>query len=103
MDTQAIKQKIMKGELTDDELSNLLNKPNNALIRKRGGSFMKNILKGFIEGYTAPNMWRLTLEAILIFLVVAGVVFLSYAGRIDTTITAVLLAFVLGFLFGKIK
>jgi hypothetical protein len=60
-------------------------------------------LKGFLEGYTAPVMWRLGLEMALIFSVVAGIIFLSYAGRIDVTITSVLLAFVLGFLFGKIK
>ena len=104
MDTQAIKQKILAGEMTDDQLSNLLgNKSNNTHAHKQGGSFLKTILKGFIEGYTAPNMWRLTLEFILILLVVAGIIFLSYAGRIDAMVTSVLLAFVLGFLFGKIK
>lgn len=101
MDTQAIKQKILTGEITDEELSNLL--ANNSHPRKQDGSFLKTILKGFIEGYTAPNMWRLTLEAILIFFVIVGIVFLSYAGRIDAMVTSVLLAFVLGFLFGKIK
>lgn len=104
MDTQAIKQKILKGEMTDEEFSNLLdNKFNNLHSHKRSGSFLKTILKGFIEGYTAPNMWRLTLEFVLILLVVVGIVCLSYAGRIDAMVTSVLLAFVLGFLFGKIK
>jgi hypothetical protein len=104
METQSVKQKILKGEMTDEELSGLLNgKNNNAHSHRQGGSFLKTILKGFIEGYTAPNMWRLTLEAILILVVILGIVILSYTGRIDSIITSVLLSFVLGFLFGKIK
>ena len=103
MDTQTIKQKILAGEMTDGELASLLGNKTNLNTHKQGGSFLKTILKGFVEGYTTPNMWRLTLEFILILLVVAGIIFLSYAGRIDAMVTSVLLAFVLGFLFGKIK
>jgi hypothetical protein len=97
MDTKTIKQRVLSEDMTDDELLNLLSK------RKQGGSFLKTILKGFLEGYTAPVMWRITLEITLIFLVVAGIILLSYVGRIDAMTTSVLLAFVLGFLFGKIK
>jgi lipopolysaccharide export LptBFGC system permease protein LptF len=101
MDAQIIKQKILTGEMTDNELSSLLG--NNSHSRKQGGNFLKTILKGFIDGYTAPNMWRLALEFILILFVVIGIIVLSYSGRIDATITSVLMAFILGFLFGKIK
>lgn len=99
MDAAAIKQKILAGEMSEIELADLLGSKSH----KQGGSFLKTILKGFLEGYTAPIMWRLTLEMILIFLVIAGVITLSILGKIDATITSVLLAFVLGFLFGKIK
>ena len=98
---QTLKDKITKGEISDDELSALLGKPNGH--PREQASFLKTILKGFLEGYTAPNMWRLTLEATLIFFALAAVVILSYAGRIDATVTSVLLVFVFGFLFGKIK
>jgi hypothetical protein len=104
MEAQTIKQKILAGEITDEELSHLLgNKPSNSAPHKQGSSFMKSILRGFIEGYTAPNMWRLGLEFTLILIVVVGIVLLSFTGRIDAMLTSVLLAFVLGFLFGKIK
>ena len=104
MDIQTIRQRILEGDLSDKELSVILNEPDNHThARTKGGSFLKTILKGFIEVYTAPNMWRLTLEAILILIVVVGIIILSYAGRIEAMITSVLLAFVLGFLFGKIK
>ena len=104
MDAPTIKQKIIKGEMTDEELSTLLgNKTNNVHHHKQSGNFLKTILEGFIDGYTAPNMWRLALEAFLVFFVTVGIVFLSYTGRVDTMGTSILLAFVLGFLFGKIK
>lgn len=99
MEAKTVKEKILKGDMTDTELENLLK----ATHHKQGSGFLKTILKGFLEGYTAPTMWRMTLEITLIFLVVTGIVILSYAGRIDTMVTSVLLAFVLGFLFGKIK
>ncbi len=104
MDTQTIKQKILSGEMTDVELKDLIsNKANSSHTRKHNSGFLKTILKGFIEGYTAPNMYRATLEALLILLIITGVVILSYVGRIDAIVTSVLLAFVLGFLFGKFK
>ncbi|MFL5762739.1 MAG: hypothetical protein ACJ77K_02285 [Bacteroidia bacterium] len=100
MDVQAIKRKIMANEMSDDELLGLVS----PAIHHRGkGSFLKTILKGFVDAYTAPNMWRVMLQAILIFVVIIGTVLLSYWGRIDATVTSVLLAFVLGFLFGKFK
>ncbi|MDF2439003.1 MAG: hypothetical protein K0Q95_3379 [Bacteroidota bacterium] len=100
MDAKTIKQQIISGALSEDELSAILNKGNS--LSKRGG-FLKTILKGFIEGYTAPNMWRMTLETFLLFSVITGIIILSYAGHLDMMITSVLLAFVLGFIFGKIK
>jgi hypothetical protein len=99
MDTKTVKEQIISGKLSDSELSSLLGK--GSMPRK--GSFLKTIMKGFIDGYTAPNMLRMSLEAVLIFSVIAGTIFLSYAGQLNMMITAVLLAFVLGFLFGKIK
>jgi lipopolysaccharide export LptBFGC system permease protein LptF len=103
MDPQTLKQRIIDGEMTDAELQDLLNVKLVSQPKKQGGGFLKTILKGFLEGYTAPNMWRMTLEAILILMVILGVVFLSYNGRIDGVVSSVILAFVLGFLFGKIK
>ena len=43
------------------------------------------------------------LEISLIFTVVVAVVLLSFFGKIDATVTSVLLSLVLGFLFGKMK
>jgi hypothetical protein len=99
MDAASIIEKINSGKMSEHELTELLS----GKSHKTGGSFLKTILKGFLEGYTAPVMWRMTMEMILIFLVIAGIVTLSILGRIDAMITSVLLAFVLGFLFGKIK
>ena len=99
-----LKEKILKGEMTDEDLLHLfVDKTPAGHHRKQHGSFFKAILKGFIDVYTAPNMWRLSLEAFLIFMVIAGIIFLSDTGHIDAMITSVLFAFILGFLFGKIK
>lgn len=103
MDTQTIKNRILSGDISEGELEKLLADKSDSHVHKQKGSFLKTILKGFIDAYTAPNMWRLTLQAVIICLVIIGIVILSYAGRIDAMQTAVLLAFILGFLFGKIK
>lgn len=104
MDTQTLKQKILSGEMTDSELTNLIrNRANGSSKRRPGGNFLKTIIKGFVQGYAAPNMYRATLEAVLILIVIIGTMVLSYTERIDTVVTSVLLAFVLGFLFGKLK
>ncbi len=100
MDTKSIKEKIASGQITDEEISTLLgeNKKNH-----RRGNFLKTLVKGYTEAYTVPNMYKTTLEAILIFVVLLGGMLLSYAGKMDNTITAVLFAAVLGFLFGKLR
>ncbi|MBI1837802.1 MAG: hypothetical protein HYR91_11125 [Flavobacteriia bacterium] len=103
MDIQAIKDKILKGDLSESELLEILKKITPPPIKKRSGNFLKTLLTGFIEGYSKPIIWKLILEAILIFVVIVSTVILSYFGKIDATVTAVVLAFVLGFLFGKIK
>lgn len=103
MDSQTIKQRILSGDMSDEELSALIKSRVESHPRKQSGGFLKTILKGFIDAYTAPSMWRLALEASLIFIVICGIIFLSYADKIDAMITSVLLSFVLGFLFGKIK
>lgn len=103
MDIQALKQKIINGQVSDEELSNLLVNATNNTHSRRKGSFFKDILRGFSEVYTTPNIWRSTMESILILVIIVGIVILSYNGRIDATITSIFLASVLGFLFGKIK
>ena len=102
MDFEAIKQKIINGEMTNEELSKLfVNKPVNT--RKQKSTFLSSILKGFIDGYVEPHFWKMILEISLIFTVVVAVVLLSFFGKIDATVTSVLLSLVLGFLFGKMK
>lgn len=104
MDIDAVKQKIINGEMTDEELAKLLtHKPSSSHPRKENSGFMSTILKGFIDGYAQPHLWRLILETVLILSIVVGVVILSYAGKIDATITVVILAFIIGFIFGKMK
>jgi hypothetical protein len=104
MDIKTLKSKIQNGEISDVELMDLLaqnlNKTNDE--HERGG-FLNTILKGFVDGYTTPNMLRATIEGLLLIIIIIGIIILSYAGRIDSMITAVLFAFILGFLFGKIK
>ena len=100
MDIQAIKQRILKGEMTDEELAKLfVNKTNH----KQSGSFLKTVLQGVDESYTNPLKWRMILNASLLVIIIIAIVFLSYSGKIDTMVTTILLSFVLGYLFGKIK
>lgn len=101
MDIQDIKQKIANGEFSDEELSKLFSHPKTN-PKSRGG-FLKTILKGFIDGYTTPQLYRAIMETILILLVVVGVVLLTWIGRLDTTLCAVFLSLVLGYLFGKTR
>ncbi len=102
MDIQEVKNKIINNQISNDEIIKLLDSiPIPAKVKK--GNFMKNLVKGYVDTYTVPNMLKVTLEASLIFVVIVGIIILSYKGTIDSTITAVLIAFLLGFLFGKIK
>ncbi len=102
MDLQEIKKKILDGQITEEEINTLIKKLATPTRRKSGG-FFKTILSGFIEGYTKPMILKVILEASLIFAIIAGVITLSILGKIDPTITMVLLAFVLGYVLGKIK
>lgn len=99
MDIQGIKEKIIKGEMSDDELSKLLS----SKTKKQSGGFMSTLLKGFVDNYTTPQIWRVVLNAILLLTVILAIVFLSYTEKIDAMVTTILLSFVLGYLFGKIK
>ncbi len=101
MELQEIKNKIINNQISQEEIIKLLDSlPVN---RTRKGNLMKNLIKGYVDTYTVPNMLKLALETCLIFSVVVGIVILSYKGIIDPAITAVLIAFLLGFLFGKIR
>lgn len=100
MNIQAIKDKILKGEMTDDELLKLISVKQ---APKRNGSFIKNLFHGFTEVYTEPQMFRIILSSSLIFVLILAIVFLSYAGKIDMLVTSILLSFIMGFVFGKIK
>ncbi len=102
MNIEEIKSKIINNQMSQEEIIKLLDAvPAISKVKRTG--LMKNIIKGYIDTYTVPNMLKLTLEASLIFVVIVAVVILSYRGSIDSSITAVLIAFLLGFLFGKIK
>lgn len=101
MDAQEIKQKILDGELNEEELTSLL--AHGRRSTKPRGGFMKTLLKGFIDGYTTPQLYRALMEAALIFMVIAGIVALTWVGKLDMTLCAVFLALVLGYLFGKTR
>ena len=104
MDIQDVKQKILTGEMTDDELVKLLSpKKTSSTSKKSDSGFLSTVLKGFQEGFAEPYLWRMILQLSLLFVIVLVITFLSYNGKIDAMITSVLLSFVLGFLFGKIK
>ena len=100
MDAKLIKEKIISGQMSEKELSDLLNTHSKP---QRKQSFLKTLINGYTEAYTVPNIYKTILEAILIFSVLIGAIVLSYAGKMENTITAVLFATVLGFLFGKIR
>ena len=102
MDAETLKQKISSGEISDSDLLKAFD--HTAGTRSKGkNSFLKTLIQGYIDGYATPQIWRVMLESILISMVVTGVVILAYANKVDATVAAVMLAFVLGFLFGKIK
>ena len=102
MDVSTLKQKISDGLISDEELSKLLgNHPGPPHNKK--SNYLKNILDGFIDGYTTPNLWRYALDAILIFSIITSIVILCYAEKIEPSIAMIFLSSVLGFLFGKIK
>ena len=104
MDIQDVKQKILTGEMTDEELVKLLSpKKTSSTSKKSNSGFLSTVLKGFQEGFAEPYLWRIILQLGLLFVIVLVITFLSYNGKIDAMITSVLLSFVLGFLFGKIK
>lgn len=104
MDIQDVKQKILNGEMTDEELVKLLSpKKASTTSKKSNSGFLSTVLKGFQEGYAEPHLWRIILQISLLFVIVLVIAFLSYNGKIDAMITSVLLSFVLGFLFGKMK
>ena len=102
MDIESIKQKIASGQMSGDELGKLLSKTGGT-SKAKGPGFLKSILKGFIEGYTEPMMLRAALEAVLILVIVIGIIILACMDKIEPIITSTLIAFGLGFLFGKIK
>ena len=102
MDTSTLKQKIADGLISDEELSKLLdNRSAPPHFKKR--NYLKNILDGFIEGYTTPNLWRSGLDAVLLLSIITGIVILCYAGKLEPDISMIFLASILGFLFGKMK
>lgn len=102
MNAETLKEKISSGEISDSELLKAFEHTSGT--RSKGkSSFLKTVIQGYIDGYTTPQLWRVMLESILISMVVTGVVILAYANKVDATVAAVMLAFVLGFLFGKIK
>lgn len=102
MDAATLKQKIADGLISDEELSKLLGN-NVSHTHSKKGNYLKNILDGFIDGYTVPNLWRSAFDAVLIFSIIISIVVLCYTEKIESSIAMVFLASVLGFLFGKIK
>jgi hypothetical protein len=98
MDAKTIKEKIMNGQLTEEELGKLL-----SFRTAQKGSFLKTILKGVNDGYTVPMMRKTIIESMLILTIIIGTVILSYNNKMDNTVTAALMSAILGYLFGKIR
>lgn len=101
MDTQTIKEKILSGNMTDEELSALFAGTEAGQNKNTGG--FQSVVKNLVEAYTGPKMWKLLLETILIIAIVTSILILTYTGRIEGGVTAILMTFSLGFLFGKIQ
>lgn len=98
MDAKEIKQKMLAGQLSDEELE--------ALLRKQGGKKKSSGLLGmlansFEKGYTEPQMMKLKLEALLLFMIITSVVLLSCLAVLDVMVTVVLLSVITGYLLGR--
>lgn len=102
MNSSEFKQKIKDDLISDEELDHLLNRKQQNHSTKRGG-LVNNLIKGYIDGVSTPQLWKVVLESTLIFAIIVGVVFLSYVDKLDTAVSSVILAGVLGFIFGKMK
>lgn len=72
MNAADVKQKLLLGQMSEDELSELLKGPG-----KKRGSFLKTILSGFIKGYTEPQLLKTILDAVLLFSLMAGLIVLT--------------------------
>jgi hypothetical protein len=67
-------------------------------------SFIDGLLKLFREGYSTPHIYKAMLDTfILLVLVGSSIVSLMSLKVIDEHIGVVLLALLMGFIFGKIK
>ena len=102
MNATEFKQKIKDNLISDEELENLLSGRQYNSSGKKGG-LVNNLIKGYIDGYTTPNLWKVVLEFFLILVIILSVVFLNYSGKIESPVSTVILSSVLGFVFGKIK
>ena len=102
MDPITLKQKISDGSISDADLAALLEEktPGHHKVKR---NYLKNILDGFIEGYTTPNLWRSVLDTLLILFIIVGVVILCFVQIMDISVGGIFLASILGFLFGKMK
>jgi len=100
MEIEAIKKKILSGKLTDEEIVTLLK---DVTSPEKGDSTFLTVVKSLIKSYLMPRMWKLIIETVLIICAITAIIILSCTGKIDGTVTAVLIAFSLGFLFGRIR
>jgi len=100
MEMETIKKKILSGKLKEEEIVALLEEVTKE--DKEDGTFL-TVVKTLIKSYLMPRMWKLIIETVLIISAIAVIAILSYSGRINETVTAVLMAFSLGFLFGRIR
>lgn len=100
MDIETIKKKILSGKLTQEETAILMD---GLKVEEKEDSTFISIIKGLINSYLMPRMWKLIVETILIVSGITAILILSYTGKIDSTVTAVLMAFSMGFLFGRIR
>jgi hypothetical protein len=100
MDIQAIKKRIVSGEITDEEFTRLMTP---APVKNHKTGFMSNVLKGIKEGYTEPMLFRALMEFLLLLVLITSLVILTYTGVLSTETGALLLAVFTGFLFGRIR
>ena len=99
MDTETLKEKLVSGNMTEEDAAELLKN----LAKTKESRGFTGMLQQLLDAYFAPKMWKLALEAMLIVAAITVIFVLSYTGRIDATVTSVLIGFSLGFLFGRIR
>ena len=107
---ELFRQKAKNGIFSEEEISQVehaiesMRDVKNIIVhRKKNKNGLSGLVKNFFDGYNAPGIWRVLLEAILILCIVVGIIILGYSGKLEPIIVSTLIATIIGFVFGKMR